>query len=61
MNNKLEKIYRIVAKIPSIEGLHVAYYSANSDYQAMNKMIDRHDITIHDIKSVSWYKNYEVK
>jgi len=53
--NKLKNVYKIVAQIPGY-GLHIAYYSADNDYEAMHKMIDKHDITKHDIKSISLSK-----
>ena len=53
--NKLKKIFRIVAKIPD-KGLHVAYIADDNEFKAMKRMIDKHDITKYDIKSVSWLK-----
>ena len=55
--NELKNIYRIVAEIPGY-GLHVEYFADDNDYKAMHKMIDKHDITKHDIKSVSLYKKH---
>ena len=54
--NKLKKIYRVVAKIPD-KGLHIAYIADDNEFKAMKRMIDKHDITKYDIKSVSWLKN----
>jgi len=53
--NRVKNVYKIVAEIPDY-GLHIAYYSADNDYEAMYKMIDKHDITKHDIKSISLSK-----
>mgnify|MGYP003138082119 FL=1 len=53
--NKLKNIYRIVAKIPEF-GLHIAYFADDNEFKAMNQMIDKHDITKYDIKSVSLFK-----
>ena len=53
--NKLKKIFRIVAKIPD-KGLHVAYIADDNEFKAMKRMIDKHDITKYDIKSISLFK-----
>jgi len=50
-------IYRIVAKIPNIKGLHVAFYGAKNEYQAIFQMLDQFEMmSKYDIQSVPLFK-----
>jgi len=50
-------IYRIVAKIPNIQGLHVAFYGAKNEYQAIFQMLNQFEMmSRYDIKSISLFK-----
>ena len=53
--NRLKNIYRIVAKIPGY-GLHIEYFADDNVFKAMSQMIDKHEITKYDIRSVSLFK-----
>ena len=55
--DKLKNVYKLVAQIPDF-GLHIEYFADDNEFKAMDKMIDKYDITKYDIKSVSLFKKH---
>ena len=51
-----DNVYKIIMKL-STKGVHVAYYSAINEFFAMGKAIEKHNIPLNNIISVSLSEN----
>ena len=47
-----DNVYKIIMKL-STKGVHVAYYSAINEFFAMGKAMEKHNIPLNNIISVS--------
>ena len=53
---KKDNVYKIIMKL-STKGVHVAYYSAINEFFAMGKAMEKHNIPLNNIISVSLSEN----
>ena len=53
---KKDYVYKIIMKL-SNTGVHIAYYSAINEFFAMHKAMNKHDIPLNNIISVSLSEN----
>jgi len=51
-----QNIYKIIMELSKKE-VHIAYYSAINEFFAMNKAMNKHDIPLNNIISVSLSEN----
>ena len=51
-----DNVYKIIMKL-STKGVYVAYYSAINEFFAMSKAMEKHNIPLNNIISVSLSEN----